>query len=105
MDITGNTVFVPGATSGIGLALALRLQQEGNTVVIGGRRTALLDQLTAEHPGLPAVPIDTADPTSIQRAAAQVVGAPPDLQVLATLAGLIRRQDSPTPDAVLTCVT
>ncbi|WP_222196038.1 SDR family NAD(P)-dependent oxidoreductase, partial [Modestobacter italicus] len=66
MDIAGNTVFIPGATSGIGLALALRLREEGNTVIVGGRRTALLAQITAEHPGLHAVQIDTTDPVSIQ---------------------------------------
>ncbi|MCZ2829161.1 SDR family NAD(P)-dependent oxidoreductase [Modestobacter sp. VKM Ac-2986] len=101
MDITGNTVFVPGATSGIGLALALRLQQEGNTVVIGGRRTALLDQLTAEHPGLHAVEIDTTDPASIQRAAAQVLAEHPELDVLITMAGIMRVEDWTTPEGFL----
>ena len=43
MNITGNTIFIPGATSGIGLALALALQARGNTVIVGGRRTELLD--------------------------------------------------------------
>jgi uncharacterized oxidoreductase len=46
MNITGNTIFIPGATSGIGLALALRLKDRGNTVVIGGRRTELLAKRT-----------------------------------------------------------
>lgn len=40
MNISGNTVFIPGSTSGIGLALAL--QAKGNHVIIGGRRTALV---------------------------------------------------------------
>ena len=101
MDITGNTVFIPGATSGIGLALALRLHEEGNTVVIGGRRTALLDQITAEHPGLHAVPIDTTDPASIQRAAAQVIAEHPDLDVLVTMAGIMQVEDWTTPDGFL----
>jgi len=101
MDIAGNTVFIPGATSGIGLALALRLQQEGNTVIVGGRRTALLAQITAEHPGLHAVQIDTADPVSIQRAAAQVLAEHPDLDVLVTMAGIMRVEDWTTPDGFL----
>ncbi len=35
MNISGNTVFIPGATSGIGLALALALQAKGNSVIVG----------------------------------------------------------------------
>ena len=69
MNITGNTIFIPGATSGIGLALALELQAKGNTVVVGGRRAELLEQIAGEHPGLDTVRIDTADATSIARRA------------------------------------
>jgi uncharacterized oxidoreductase len=62
MNISGNTVFIPGSTSGIGLALALALQAKGNTVIIGGRRADLLERIAAEHPGLGTVQIDTSDP-------------------------------------------
>jgi len=47
MNITGNTIFIPGSTSGIGLALALRLRKKGNTVIVGGRRTELREQIAA----------------------------------------------------------
>lgn len=101
MNISGNTVFIPGATSGIGLALALRLQELGNTVVIGGRRTVLLEQLAAEHPGLGTVTIDTADPDSITRAARQVLTEHPDLDVLVAMAGIMRTEDWTTPEGFL----
>ena len=55
MNISGNTIFIPGSTSGIGLALALALQARGNTVIVGGRRTGLLEQVAAEHPGVVSV--------------------------------------------------
>ncbi|WP_308494043.1 SDR family oxidoreductase [Microbacterium terrisoli] len=92
MNITGNTVFIPGATSGIGLALALRLQAAGNTVIIGGRRTELLARLHAEH-GLDTVRIDTTDPDDIRTAAADVIGTHPQLNVLIAMAGIMRVED------------
>ena len=101
MDISGNTIFIPGATSGIGLALALRLQAEGNTVVVGGRRTDLLDRIAAEHPGIGTVVIDTTDPASIEKAAQQVIADHPELDVLVTMAGIMRAEDWTTPDGFL----
>ena len=74
MDISGNTIFIPGATSGIGLALALALRDRGNTVIVGGRRTELLDEIAAANPGLDTVTIDTADPASIAAAASGATG-------------------------------
>lgn len=68
MNIHGNTIFIPGATSGIGLALAQRLQACGNTVVIGGRRTELLAKIADDNPGIGTVQIDTTDADSIAEA-------------------------------------
>ncbi|WP_258725000.1 SDR family oxidoreductase [Cellulomonas sp. NS3] len=101
MDITGNTVFIPGATSGIGLALALALHARGNEVIIGGRRTELLAEITAEHPGLHAYAIDTTDPVSIATVARQVVAAHPDLNVLIPMAGVMRVEDWTHPAGFL----
>ncbi len=93
MQITGKTVFIPGATSGIGLALALRLYERGNTVIVGGRRQELLDRITAAHPGIVGVRIDTAEPDSITAAAAHILAAHPDLDVLITMAGIMKVED------------
>lgn len=96
MDITNSTVFMPGATSGIGLALALRLQQAGSTVVVGGRRQALLDSIAAEH-GLDTVQVDVADAESIQQAAETVLAAHPALDTLVTMSGIMRNEDLRDP--------
>ena len=93
MDISGNTVFLPGASSGIGLALALELHRKGNEVIIGGRRTEVLERLTAEHPGLHAVTVDVEDPASLRAAADRVVAEHPDLNVLIAMAGIMRVED------------
>jgi uncharacterized oxidoreductase len=98
---SGNTVFIPGSTSGIGLALALALQARGNTVIVGGRRAELLARIAAEHPGVDTVQIDTADPASIESAAKQVLARHPDLNVLVAMAGIMRVEDWHQPESFL----
>jgi uncharacterized oxidoreductase len=93
MELTGHTIFIPGATSGIGLALALRLQQRGSTVIIGGRRTDRLAELAAQHPGLHTVALDVTDPRSIDDAARTVLAEHPDLDTLIAMAGIMRAED------------
>ena len=98
MNISGNTIFIPGSTSGIGLALALELRSRGNTVIIGGRRTDRLKQIAADHPGLGTVQIDTADAASIASAAREVIGQYPDLNVLIPMAGIMQVEDWHQPE-------
>ncbi|HTQ17176.1 SDR family oxidoreductase [Mycobacterium sp.] len=101
MNITGNTVFIPGATSGIGLALALRLRDKGNTVIVGGRRTELLEQIATEHPDIDTIQIDTADGASVRAAAAQVLERHPNLNVVVAMAGIMKIEDWHHPESFL----
>jgi uncharacterized oxidoreductase len=108
MDITNSTVFIPGATSGLGLALARKLRDAGSTVVIGGRRAALLDELATSH-GFDTVVLDVADPDSITAAADAVLERHPALDALVTMSGIMRGEDLRDPghvdDAVATVET
>lgn len=101
MKISGNTIFIPGSTSGIGLALALSLFERGNTVIVGGRRRDRLDDIAREHPDLGTVLIDVADPDSIATAAAELIAAYPELNVLVTMAGIMQIEDWHRPDTFL----
>lgn len=101
MNISGNTIFIPGSTGGIGLALALALQAKGNKVIVGGRRRGVLDQIAADHPDLDTVQIDTADPASIQAAARDVLDRHPDLNVLIPMAGIMNIEDWHNPAGFL----
>ncbi|WP_122619361.1 SDR family NAD(P)-dependent oxidoreductase [Streptomyces sp. Tu 4128] len=101
MDISGNTIFIPGSTSGIGLALALALQARGNKVIVGGRRGELLERIAADHPGIDTVRIDTTDAASIATAAKQVLADHPDLNVLVTMAGVMHAEDWHDPATFL----
>ena len=92
MNISGNTVLLTGATSGIGRALALRLAALGNTVVAVGRdeaRLAELAALAALHPG-PVHPVacDLTAADAPAHLAERVARQFPHLNVLINNAGV-----------------
>ena len=89
MKSTGNTILITGGTSGIGLGLAVRLHEAGNTVIVAGRRKDLLDQIATEHPGIETLVLDVADPASISHAANTLTASHPQLNVLVNNAGIM----------------
>lgn len=100
MKSTGNTILITGGTSGIGLGLALRLQDAGNKVIVAGRRKELLDEITADHPGIDAVVLDIEDPASIAGARDTVATKHPDLNVLINNAGIMLHESVLDPSGL-----
>jgi uncharacterized oxidoreductase len=52
MQLSNNKILITGGASGIGKGLSERFLQENNTVIVCGRRETLLNELTAQHPGI-----------------------------------------------------
>lgn len=74
--------MITGASSGIGAATARDLAGRGFHVVLGARRTELVDKLAAELDGT-ALPLDVIDPDSVH----SFVAAIPTARVLVNNAG------------------
>jgi short-subunit dehydrogenase involved in D-alanine esterification of teichoic acids len=98
MKMTGNTIFMTGGTSGIGLALAQRFARLGNTVIVSGRRADLLEKITAENPRVEGIVLDVQDPASIHSAFEQITARHPEVNVVINLAGIMLPENLRDPE-------
>lgn len=96
MHPTGNTILITGAGSGIGRALAWQLNALGNTVIVAGRRRALLAETLAGRDRMHAMELDVHDPEAIRAFAQRVIAEHPTLNVLINNAGVMRYEDLST---------
>ena len=93
MNLSGNTILITGGGTGIGRGLAEAFHQQGNQVVIAGRRQSVLDDTTRANPGMRALPLDIENPDDFQRFVAEVKAEFPALNVLINNAGIMRAED------------
>ena len=65
----GKRVWLVGASSGIGRAVAAQLHAQGAQVIVSARQQALLDAFVQQHPGSQALVLDVTDAQAVQHAA------------------------------------
>ncbi len=66
------TVWITGASSGIGLEITRQLANSGVQLAVSARSTAILDQLANEFPNVTAFPLDVTDAEAVTRCAAAI---------------------------------
>ena len=77
VDWAGKTVWIVGASSGIGRATAAALHAQGAKVVVSARNAQSLATFVDTHPGSQGLPLDVTQRPAVQAAAAQLLAQGP----------------------------
>lgn len=89
-DWSGRRVWLIGASTGIGEALAHALHGRGAQVLVSARSDMALADFVARHPGSQAQVMDVTDGASVQRAAQAVLADAQPLDLVVYCAGHYR---------------
>jgi uncharacterized oxidoreductase len=92
MQSSCNTILITGGGTGIGVALAHRFHDLGNTVIIAGRRMEALKRAVAGRSRMHAMTLDVESASGIAEFAQRVVAEHPALNVLINNAGIMRAE-------------
>jgi uncharacterized oxidoreductase len=90
MKRSGNTILITGGGSGIGEALAHRFHDQGNTVIVAGRRMEALEQACAGRANMHALTLDIDSADGVKDFAARAIAEHPALNVVIHSAGIMR---------------
>ena len=88
MNLANNKILITGGATGIGLGLTERFIQENNTVIICGRRAAVLDEVKAKFPTVITKVCDLSEEKERIALYEWIAENHPDLNVLINNAGI-----------------
>jgi uncharacterized oxidoreductase len=100
MKLTNHTVLITGGGSGIGGGLAKAFHEQGNKVIITGRREQTLKDFCAHYPGMEAFTMDVAKEADVKRLFTVMSEKFPNLDVLVNNAGVMRWRDFTKPESL-----
>ncbi len=84
------SVWITGASSGLGREVALRLARSGCKVAASARGTEALAALVREAPGITAYPLDVTDRAAVQAAATAITAAQGPIDLALLSAGMFK---------------
>ena len=97
-DWRNQVVWVVGASSGIGQALAHALHQLGAQVAVSARNATSLEQFVSTHPGALALPLDVGDGVALRGAVQTLVAQHGRIDVTVFCAGHYRAMQASSFD-------
>jgi short-subunit dehydrogenase len=101
-NLTNKTIWVVGASSGMGRALAVRLAEAGNFIIISARSTEKLNALVSQHPNnmvvLPVDMNDADDTTALKNSLMDITDV---IDVLVMAQGTVEYEDDLSFDVAL----
>ena len=92
------TVWVTGASSGLGRSIALQLAQAGNRVIASARNQQALDDLAAQHDKIFPLACDITDAAALANLGEQIASISPAIDQAILNAGNCEYLDFPNPD-------
>lgn len=93
--ITGRCIWITGASSGLGRALAQQLAEAGNYVIASARSQSALATLALQHPGkIKAFPLDVSKQIDLEKVAIQLREITDYLDMVICAAGICEYEDN-----------
>lgn len=89
INITGNTILIPGGGTGIGRGLAEAFYAAGNRVIVSVRRPAPLQETVAANPSMTFKTLNIGDAPANKVFAASIISEHPALNVLINNGGIM----------------
>lgn len=96
--LSGEVIWISGASSGIGQQLAMQLASAGNRVIISARNRSSLEAMATQHDNLIPLPCDVTDRDSMQLLALQLASISDHIDRLIINAGNCEYLDIHKPD-------
>ena len=93
--ISGRCVWIIGASSGLGRALAIALAESGNYVIASARSQTALAELALQHPGkIKILPLDVGHQLDLENASLQLRNITDYLDMVICAAGICEYEDN-----------